>query len=71
MHRHNEGKASRYTRTRLPAIMVFMESCENRSQALKRECEIKKLKKVQKEELVNRVSLDPASHSVLMGLNRV
>ncbi len=58
---HNEGKASRYTRSRNPVMLVYVERCEDKSQALKREWEIKKLRKEQKEDMVSRVSVDPAS----------
>ncbi|WP_205672135.1 GIY-YIG nuclease family protein [Ammoniphilus sp. YIM 78166] len=59
---HNEGKASRYTRSRMPVVVVYVETCEDKSLALKREWEIKKLKKKQKEDMVSRVSVDPASY---------
>lgn len=49
---HNRGKASRYTRTRLPVNFVYVENCESKSIALKREYEIKKMTKKNKEELV-------------------
>ena len=34
---HNKGTASRYTRTRRPVVLVYQETADNRSQALKRE----------------------------------
>lgn len=49
---HNNGKASRYTRTRLPVQLVYLETCENKSAALKREYEMKGLTKHKKEQLV-------------------
>ncbi len=49
---HNNGKASRYTRTRLPVELVYIETCENKSTALKREYKMKSLKKQKKEQLV-------------------
>jgi len=49
---HNRGKASRYTRARLPVQYVYLEYCENKSEALKREYSIKKLTKENKEKLV-------------------
>jgi len=50
---HNEGKlGARYTRARLPVKLVYSEKSENRSAASKRECEIKKLNRKQKKELI-------------------
>ena len=41
LSRHDAGKASRYTRSRLPVRLVYQEPSENRSSALKREWAIK------------------------------
>ncbi|QDU14192.1 GIY-YIG nuclease superfamily protein [Gimesia maris] len=49
---HNAGTASRYTRSRLPVTMVYHESQANRSQALKRELEIKAMSRTAKESLI-------------------
>ena len=49
---HNAGTASRYTRSRLPAIMIYQESQPNQSQALKRELAIKALSRTAKERLI-------------------
>ena len=38
---HNKGKASRYTRARLPARLVYFEKKKTRAQAMRREAEIK------------------------------
>ncbi|MBI4053083.1 MAG: GIY-YIG nuclease family protein [Candidatus Diapherotrites archaeon] len=45
---HNAGKASRYTRARLPVRLVFSEKAESQSRAMKREAEIKRLPKNRK-----------------------
>ncbi len=50
---HNSGKGAKYTRARLPVKIVFTEKKENHSQALKREFQIKSLKRDQKKILVN------------------
>ncbi|WP_044349493.1 GIY-YIG nuclease family protein [Dethiosulfatarculus sandiegensis] len=52
LKQHNQGTASRYTRTRLPAQMVFKAPCPDRPAALKLEKQIKGLKKIQKEIMV-------------------
>lgn len=49
---HNAGTASRFTRSRLPVVMVYQESQANRSLALKRELAIKALTRSQKETLI-------------------
>jgi len=38
---HNQGKGSRYTRTRRPVNLIYFEEIETKGQALKREIEIK------------------------------
>lgn len=49
---HAEGKASKYTRGRLPVKLVYSEKLKNRSIGLKREYEIKSLTRKQKEILI-------------------
>lgn len=49
---HNGGKASKYTRTRLPVKIVYVEEFATKSEAMKREIEIKKLTRAKKEQLV-------------------
>jgi predicted GIY-YIG superfamily endonuclease len=49
---HQDGKASRYTRTRRPVEMLYSETCGDRSSALIRECEVKEWPKKKKEALV-------------------
>jgi putative endonuclease len=49
---HNAGTASKYTRVRLPVELVLVESCADRSAALKREMEIKSLTRAKKLKLI-------------------
>ncbi len=49
VQQHNNGSASRYTRSRLPVKLVFSASCRNRSQALKKEYAVKQLSRRKKE----------------------
>ncbi|MFM8735605.1 MAG: GIY-YIG nuclease family protein [Pirellulales bacterium] len=49
---HAAGKASRYTRSRLPVRLAYQEPQPTRSQALKREVAIKKLSRRGKMDLV-------------------
>ena len=51
---HNDGSASRYTRSRKPVKMVYNETCDDHSAALKRECAIKKLTREEKELMVKK-----------------
>ena len=50
---HNAGTASRYTRSRLPVVVVYQEGHASRSLALRREAAIKALSRRQKEALRN------------------
>jgi len=50
--RHNEGKASRYTRSRRPATPVHSEKCRDKADALKKEFAMKKRTKKEKEDYV-------------------
>lgn len=45
---HNEGKGAKYTRSRLPVMLVYREKSKNRSSATKRELKIKKLSRKEK-----------------------
>lgn len=49
---HNAGKGAKYTRGRIPCRLVYFESFDNKSDALKRECSIKKLSKISKSNLI-------------------
>jgi|TARA_B100000700_G_scaffold260037_1_gene295272 putative endonuclease len=50
---HNSGKGAKYTKARLPVKLVYKESCKTKSDSLKREFEIKKLKRIEKLNLFN------------------
>lgn len=49
---HNSGKGAKYTRGRIPVTLLYSEQFENKSQASKREHELKKLTRKEKEELI-------------------
>ncbi len=49
---HQSGKGAKYTRGRLPIDMVYYEELPDKSTALKRENELKNLKKAEKELLI-------------------
>jgi len=49
---HNQGKGAKYTRGRLPVKLVYSENIENKSDALKREYQIKRMTRKRKVELI-------------------
>ncbi|MEG1806418.1 MAG: GIY-YIG nuclease family protein [Clostridia bacterium] len=49
---HNSGKGAKYTKSRLPVQIVYSETFDSKSDALKRECEIKKLSRTEKLKLI-------------------
>ena len=55
LHTHNNSKTgAHYTKIRRPVVLKYSESFENKSEALKRECAIKKLKRIDKLKLLSR-----------------
>ena len=57
LKQHKTGTASRYTRGRLPVVLVYQEAQASRSLALKRELAIKALSRKQKESLIRAAGL--------------
>jgi len=57
LQQHNSGTASRYTRSRLPVVLVYQAPEGSRSLALKRELAIKALSRQAKESLIRSVEL--------------
>lgn len=53
MNAHNKGEGAKYTRGRGPVQLVYSECWEDRGQALRREHQIKKLKRADKWKLIN------------------
>ncbi|MGN7437719.1 MAG: GIY-YIG nuclease family protein [Alcanivorax sp.] len=51
---HNAGKGAKYVKGRLPVHVVYTEECENRSDASRRELEIKSLDRQEKIALISR-----------------
>lgn len=48
---HNAGKGAKYTRSRLPVVLVYQEECTDKLAAQRREYALKQLTKAQKEAL--------------------
>lgn len=51
---HSTGKGSRYTRSRLPVTLRYVEPCGSRAEAMRREQEIKSLCRADKLRLMER-----------------
>jgi len=49
---HNKGRGAKYTKTRLPVKLVFVEEQLDRKTAMKREIAIKRMKRLGKEKLI-------------------
>jgi putative endonuclease len=45
---HNAGEGAKYTRGRTPVVMIYHENCADKSTALKREIQIKRLSRSKK-----------------------
>ena len=52
LRRHNIGKASKYTRSRKPLELIYSEEFNTKSQAMRREIEIKRLSAANKKKLI-------------------
>jgi putative endonuclease len=50
--RHNQGQGARYTRSRRPVTLVYVESQPDRSTAMKREVCIKNMTRQKKQKLI-------------------
>jgi putative endonuclease len=49
---HNHGTGAKYTRMHRPVKLVYVEAVQDRSTAMKREREIKHLRREQKQKLI-------------------
>lgn len=49
---HQSGRGAKYTRGRGPLELVYTETCPSHSHALRRELEVKKLTREEKEALI-------------------
>lgn len=55
---HNEGKGSKYTRTRRPVELVYYETFETKQEAMSREWHIKQMTREEKETLISGGNLE-------------
>ena len=49
---HNAGKGAKYTRSRRPVELVYLEQFETKEEAMRREWEIKRMSRKEKEALI-------------------
>ena len=63
---HNAGRGAKYTRARRPIELVYSEAVANRGAAMRRECEIKRLRPIAKRKLIaeSAVPQDPLSYDI-------
>ena len=59
---HREGKGAKYTRGRAPLTLCYTENCDNHSQALRRECAVKKLSRTEKEGMIQSFAQNEREH---------
>jgi len=70
VRQHQEGTASRYTRTHRPVVLVYRKECGSRAQALSRECAVKSLGRRRKEELILEAKLTRSSCGVRRNIRK-
>ena len=56
LRRHDAGLASRYTRGRLPVVLAWSREVGTWGEALREECRIKRLRRIEKEGLIDESS---------------
>lgn len=49
---HNAGQGAKYTRSRRPVTLRYYEEFEDKSEALRRECALKKMSRAKKQALI-------------------
>lgn len=52
--KHNSGKGAKYLRGRTPAQIVYLEEFTDKSLAMKREAEIKRMNRIKKHKLIKK-----------------
>jgi putative endonuclease len=60
---HNAGRGAKYTRSRIPVRLVYVEDQPSRAAAMQRELEIKRLRRAQKLKLIRRFQANHPSNS--------
>jgi putative endonuclease len=60
IEQHNRGTGSKFTSSRRPVTLVYQETCSDRSAALRRENQIKRMRRGQKIRLIQTASATKA-----------
>lgn len=58
VEQHNAGQGAKYTRGRRPVDLVYIESVDDRSAALRREIAIKRMERAAKRKLIDGYRLE-------------
>jgi putative endonuclease len=67
---HNQGRGARYTRTRCPVKLVYVEELPDQKSAMKREIAIKRMKRERKMKLIGgRIVRGEKKKEKSMGVN--
>ena len=61
---HRAGKGAKYTRGRGPLELVYREECGTHSEALKRELEMKRLSREEKQKIVDKFNISLRNNSL-------
>lgn len=61
---HNRGAGAKYTKGRRPVTLIYYEEFPTKQEAMRREYELKKLSRIQKQRLIANSTSD--EHSVLL-----
>ena len=54
---HNSGKGAKYTKARLPVVLVYYEAFDTKEEAMSREWHIKSLSRSEKQKLIEAADL--------------
>ncbi len=58
LKKHNTGKGAKYTKTRLPVVLSYYEEFDTKSDALKREWQIKQFSRIEKLNLIKNYEIN-------------
>ena len=66
---HNEGAGAKYTRGRRPVRLAYAESFETKAEALKRECQFKKMRRSQRLALIHEGTASEETTALVQDIN--
>lgn len=58
LREHNEGRGAKYTRSRRPVTLVYLEECADKADGLRREYAIKKMSRALKLALIAQAKIN-------------